>query len=127
MGKGFAVVAEEVRSLAGRSQSAARETAVLITNTIEKINHGMQIAKTTSDALTKIVDNVNEVSGVVGSISDVSKKQSDSVDQVYDGIHHIADVVRNTSQISYNNSAQATELNAQVEILNNLLSVFMLK
>ncbi len=47
-GKGFAVVAEDVRSLAGRSAKAARETAVLIEGSTEKTLRGTEIAKETS-------------------------------------------------------------------------------
>ncbi|MCA5011312.1 methyl-accepting chemotaxis protein, partial [Clostridioides difficile] len=49
-GKGFAVVADEVRSLAARSAKAAKETADMIENSIQRAEHGMKIAKTTADA-----------------------------------------------------------------------------
>jgi len=42
-------------------------------------NSGMDIASTTSDTLSKIVENVAEISGLISSISKSSSKQADSL------------------------------------------------
>ena len=54
-GKGFAVVAEEVRNLAGKSASAASETAEMIEDSIRKVEHGSALATETAQALEEIV------------------------------------------------------------------------
>ena len=68
-GNGFAVVAEEVRSLAVRSQSAAQETQQFIEEAMGRINGGVDIVSTTSNVLSKIVENVAEVSELISCIS----------------------------------------------------------
>ncbi len=125
-GKGFAVVAEEVRSLASRSQNAAKETSDYIEDAIEKISNGTKLANTTSEALNKIVGNVTEVSKLITDISTASIEQAQSVSQVSEGIVRISSVVENTSAISEDNSAAAEELSSQSSILSNLVSVFKL-
>jgi len=123
-GKGFAVVAEEVRSLAARSQNASRETQQFIDDAMEKINSGAQIANSTSDALSKIVENVAEVSDLISGISKSSSTQADSVAQVVVGISQISQVVQSNSEVSQASAAAAEQLSAQADILESSLSGF---
>ncbi len=126
-GKGFAVVAEEVRSLASRSQDAVKETQILIDDTVSKINEGTFIAHKTSNALEKIVENVNSVSDIVSNISLASKEQATDVAQISDGVRQIYNVIQNNTATSEESAAAATELFSQSETLNSLLGMFKLK
>jgi len=81
-GKGFAVVAGEVRSLAGRSAKAAKETAELIDGSLKKIEGGTETANKTSDVLQVIVNDIFDVAGLVNEISSASNEQALGIAQV---------------------------------------------
>lgn len=126
-GRGFAVVAEEVGNLAGRSQNAAKETQILIDDTINKINDGTKIAESTSNALGTIVSNVNNVSKLISNIYSSSEDQEEGINKLNDGINQMTAVVQANSATSEESAAASEELFSQSEMLNGLLKEFVLK
>ena len=126
-GKGFAVVAEEVRNLAGRSQTAAKETTELIEGSILKVDEGTGIAHATAEALDKIVVNAEEVSKIISQISEATTSQADAIGQVGIGISQISQVVQNNSSTSEESAAAAEQLNSQAEMLRQMVSFFKTK
>ncbi len=123
-GVGFSVVAEEVRSLAGRSQQAAKDTSVLIEDIISKINDGTETAKLTADSLRKIVDDTNAVSSIIDEIYQETANQTESIAQITVGINQISEVVQMNSSTSEESAAAAQELNSQSEVLANMVANF---
>src|SRR4030081_4054953 len=67
-GRGFAVVATEVRSLAGRSATAAKEIKGLIQDSVRKVNEGSALVTQSGQTLDLIVASIKKVADIVGEI-----------------------------------------------------------
>jgi methyl-accepting chemotaxis protein len=81
-GRGFAVVATEVRSLAGRSATAAKEIKELIQDSVRKVEDGSLLVTQSGQTLEQIVHSVKKVSDIVAEISAASREQSSGIEQV---------------------------------------------
>jgi methyl-accepting chemotaxis protein len=126
-GKGFAVVAEEVRTLAARSATAAKETAELIENSVGKTRNGTNIADKTAGALKEIVSGATKVSDLVGEIAMASNEQALGFSQVNQGLNQIDGVTQQNTANAEESAAAAEELSGQAMQLQHLLSRFTLK
>lgn len=126
-GKGFAVVAEEVRNLAARSANAAKETTVMIENSIKTADNGTRIAKSTANALSSIVNDISQVAVLINDISIASNEQSTGITQVNQGILQVSQVVQNNSATSEESAAASEELSSQAELLSEMVGKFKLK
>jgi len=126
-GRGFAVVAEEVRNLAARSATAAKETGALIEGSVKKVKEGTKIADETAIALGKIVKGVSKVATLVGTIADASNEQATGIAQVNKGIMQVSQVVQTNSATSEESAAASEELSSQAELLNDKIARFKLK
>lgn len=126
-GKGFAVVAEEVRSLAAKSANAAKETTVLIEESIRKVDAGTKIARNTADALGKIVTHVAEAASLVSAIAVASNEQAAGIEQLNSGLMQISQVVQTTAATSEESAAASEELSGQAAQLKDTVSVFKIR
>lgn len=86
-GRGFAVVASEVRSLAGRSSSAAREIRDLITNSVKQVQSGTQVVQGTGQVMREIVESAQTMRALLNEVSTSSAANSDSLGQMGQSIH----------------------------------------
>jgi methyl-accepting chemotaxis protein len=81
-GRGFAVVATEVRNLAGRSATAAKEIKALIQDSVAKVDEGSKLVDESGRTLAEIVNAVKKVTDIVGEIAAASREQSFGIEQV---------------------------------------------
>lgn len=126
-GKGFAVVAEEVRNLAARSASAAKETTDMIEGSIKKTEAGTRIAGDTANALRRIVDGVTQVAGLVGEINAASNEQAIGIAQIDTGIEQVSQVVQTNAATAEESASASEELSSQATLLKEQVTKFNLK
>jgi len=125
-GKGFAVVAEEVRSLAARSASAAKETAELIENSNKEIQEGVNISNQTAEALNEISDNVTKTSDLIGEIAASSEEQSQGISQINIGLEQVDVVTQQNTANAEETASASSEMMAQAETLQKIVAQFKL-
>ncbi len=109
-GRGFAVVATEVRNLAQRSATAAKEIKALIDDSVGKIENGYQLVESSGSALSEILASTKRVTDFVAEIAAASREQANGLDQV-----NLA--VTQMDQVTQSNASQTEELSATAESL----------
>jgi methyl-accepting chemotaxis protein len=126
-GKGFAVVADEVRNLAAKSAEAAKNTAVLIENSIKAVDKGTKIVDYTAQSLQKIIHTTNQTIVLVDEIAKASEEEASAIAQVTLGVEQISEVVQTNSATSEESAAASEELSGQAQMLKSLIENFKLK
>mgnify|MGYP000929689560 CR=1 FL=1 len=114
-GAGFAVVAEEVRNLAMRAAEAAKNTAVLIEDTVRKIGEGSGLVRTTNEDFMAVADSALKVGELVAEISAASHEQSTGIDQISRAVAEMDKVVQQNAANAEETASAAEEMNAQAE------------
>ncbi|MDR0964740.1 MAG: methyl-accepting chemotaxis protein [Clostridium sp.] len=123
-GRGFAVVADEIRQLATQSAEAATNTRNLIRASVDEVQSGSEIARSTSEVLDKAVEGMAQIALSVEKVQEASDQNAKSLGKINDGIARIADVVQDTSATAQESSAISEELLAQAETLNAIMDKF---
>lgn len=126
-GKGFAVVAAEVRSLAGRSAKAAKETEGFIEASMNKVTTGIELANRTALILESIVTRVSDLTDLVTSIAVSSNQQSEGVTQVNNALGLINSVTMQNTANAQETAAAAHDLFEHARDLQTRLSGFRLR
>ena len=121
-GRGFAVVAAEVRNLAQRSATAAKEIKGLINESIQRVTGGSALVNQSGKTLEEIVSSVKRVADIIAEISAASQEQASGLDQVNKAVASMDDatqqnaaLVEETTSAAQSMREQAKELLRQVD------------
>ncbi|MGA9367240.1 MAG: methyl-accepting chemotaxis protein, partial [Steroidobacteraceae bacterium] len=121
-GRGFAVVASEVRSLAGRSATAAKEIKTLIEDSVRKVEDGSGLVTRSGRTLGEIVTSVKKVSDIVAEIAAASREQSSGIEQVNRAVVQMDELTQQNAALVEQATAASQSMSGQVRELNDTLA-----
>lgn len=123
-GRGFAVVAAEVRSLAQRSATAAKEIKTLIGDSVGKIDIGASLVDQAGTTMHEIVESVQRVTNIMREISAASEEQTTGIEQINQAIIQMDGVTQKNASLVEEAAAASEALQTQARSLAHLVSVF---
>ena len=121
-GRGFAVVASEVRSLAGRSATAAKEIKDLIQDSVRKVADGSVLVTQSGQTLEQIVAAVKKVSDIVAEIAAASREQSSGIEQVNKAVMQMDQMTQQNAALVEQASASSQSMADQARSLNEMMA-----
>ncbi|MEM5341840.1 methyl-accepting chemotaxis protein [Paraburkholderia azotifigens] len=123
-GRGFAVVAGEVRSLAQRSATAAKEIKQLIGDSVERVNNGYTLVEQAGTTMSEIMQAVRRVTDIMGEIAAASEEQSSGISQVGRAVTQMDEVTQQNAALVEQAAAAAASLQDQATRLRQTIGTF---
>jgi len=123
-GRGFAVVATEVRNLAGRSATAAKEIKELIQDSAGKVEAGAALVNESGETLVEIVTGVKKVGDIISEIAAASQEQSAGIDQVNQAVTSMDEATQQNAALAEQTSAASSALNDKAREMQSLMDYF---
>ncbi len=123
-GRGFAVVAGEVRALAQRSASAAKEIKDLIGASVGKVESGSRLVDEAGKTMEDIVSQVKRVSSMIAEISLATAEQTNGIMQVSQAVTHLDQITQENATLVEQSATAAESLRVQATRLVEAVGVF---
>ncbi len=125
-GRGFAVVAAEVRNLAQRSASAAKEIKALIRDSVTKVQDGSKLVETSGKTLEEIMLAAKRVAEVIGDITTASQEQAVGIEQINNAVTEMDTNTQHNAALVEQTAAAAAALAEQANDMRLLVARFEL-
>ncbi|MFK0166519.1 methyl-accepting chemotaxis protein [Rhizobium sp. NPDC090279] len=126
-GKGFAVVAQEVRELAQRSATAAKEIKALISTSSQQVDGGVHLVTRTGQSLQQIVKEVEEIDRNVRAIVEAAREQATGLQEINTAVNSIDQGTQQNAAMVEESTAASYSLAKEATTLNDLLGQFNLQ
>jgi methyl-accepting chemotaxis protein len=126
-GRGFAVVASEVRALAQRSAEAAKEIKALIGSSTERVNQGVRLVDDTGQALTRIIDEVAQISGLVANIAASAREQATGLGEINVAVNQMDQMTQQNAAMVEESTAASHSLAQETTSLADLMGRFRIR
>jgi methyl-accepting chemotaxis protein len=123
-GRGFAVVATEVRNLAQRSATAAKQIKQLISNSVGKVEEGTQFVNQSGKSLGEIVVSVKKVSDIVVEIAAASEEQAAGIRQVNKAVLQMDETTQQNAALVEEAASASEAIRSQARNLRELMGFF---
>ena len=123
-GRGFAVVAGEVRTLAQRSASAAKEIKALISDSADKVRSGGQQVQAAGATMTELVQSVQQVSTLIRDISAATIDQRAGIDGVTQSVSELDQATQQNAALVQQSAIAASSMNDQAMELERAVAAF---
>ncbi|WP_250472315.1 methyl-accepting chemotaxis protein [Caballeronia sp. GAFFF1] len=123
-GRGFAVVAGEVRNLAQRSSTAAKEIKELIDNSVARVQSGTTLVDEAGRTMNEIIGAVQRVTDIMGEIAAASAEQTTGIEQVSRAVTQMDEVTQQNAALVEEAAAAAQSLEDQAARLRQAVAVF---
>ena len=123
-GKGFAVVAQEVRELAQRSATAAKEIKTLINTSAAQVKGGVELVGQAGQTLEKIAQQVMQIDGLIRQISTSASEQAIGLKEVNAAVNQMDQVTQQNAAMVEETTAASMTLRSEAETLRDLVARF---
>ena len=125
-GRGFAVVVGEVRSLAQRSATAAKEIGGQISDSVRQVDEGTQLVHAAGGTMGEIVQSVQRVATIIGEISTAAREQTMCLSEVSKAVSQFDQTTQQNAALAQESPAAAQALRVQAQQLAGLVEAFRL-
>lgn len=123
-GRGFAVVAGEVRNLAQRTSTAAKEISVLIRDSVDRVSQGTDLVNKSGDALAEIMQSVAKISDLIKNIATATNEQSNGLEGINKAVTQMDAITQQNAALVEETAAASEGVDKQAKELINLIGFF---